>query len=589
MKILLIQPPIQDFYQTSIRTQPIGLAYLAASLQRYGHEVEILDCQTSKKRSIPIPSKLSYLRDFYPFDDRSPFKLYSGYYHFGMSWDEIRKKVENSRADVFGISSSFTPYHGEALEIARIIKQWDRKKVVVMGGAHVSCDPEGVLKSPLIDYVVMGEGEYRLPLLLKRIEGGSGRGIWGIDGTGYRLNGEVRINPLKTFVEDLDRLPHPSKELLDLDRYRIKKKRSTMIITSRGCPHGCAYCSTHLVMGASFRMRSPEDILQEMIECKQRYGIEIFDIEDDNFTFDKERAKKLMSLMIETFGKRNFEFSAMNGISFASLDEELLKLMKGAGFKTINLSYVSTNPSTKERMRRPKTTTQFDKILGETERVGLSVIAYVILGMPGQTIEEMVDTLIYLMGRQVLIGPSVYYPTPGTFLFERCKEEGILPPHPVQWRSSAFPIETKDFNRLDIATLFRLARTINFIKGKMDAGELEEGIIWKELSRVLKDKRKPRVQARTEIEDGAKIDSKKENKVSGRDEAKFHAVWGKDDTFSWIDLLLLLIKERSFFSLVKDSGGKICVIKEEGSKKVLDSFFQRGWEMPTLKSRASMT
>ena len=92
MKILLIQPPIQDFYQTSIRTQPIGLAYLAASLKNHGHEVEILDCQTEKKKSIPIPAELSYLKDFYPFNDRSPFKLYTGYYHFGMSYEEIKQE-----------------------------------------------------------------------------------------------------------------------------------------------------------------------------------------------------------------------------------------------------------------------------------------------------------------------------------------------------------------------------------------------------------------------------------------------------------------------------------------------------------------
>ncbi|MCG6535945.1 MAG: cobalamin B12-binding domain-containing protein, partial [Syntrophales bacterium LBB04] len=76
MKIVLIQPPIRDFYETSIRTQPIGLAYLAASLRSNGHNVEILDCREKKRTSIPIPPELSYLRDFYPFDDRSPFKLY---------------------------------------------------------------------------------------------------------------------------------------------------------------------------------------------------------------------------------------------------------------------------------------------------------------------------------------------------------------------------------------------------------------------------------------------------------------------------------------------------------------------------------
>jgi len=555
MKILLIQPPIQDFYKTSIRTQPIGLAYLAASLVTHGHEVEILDGQTEKKKSIPIPSELSYLRDFYPFNDHSPFKLYTGYYHFGMGWKEIGQKIKDSNADVFGISSSFTPYHGEALEIARIIKEWDRRKIVVLGGAHVSCDPEGVLQSPAVDYALMGEGEKRFPLLLEQIEKQGGGNIKDIDGIGYRKDGEIQINPLQSFIQDLDSLPPPARELLDPDRYRMRKKRSTMIITSRGCPHGCAYCSTHLVMGTSFRTRTPEAILKEMVECRKGYGIQTFDIEDDNFTFDQERAKKLMSLIIKNFGEDRLELSAMNGVSFASLDEELLKLMKRAGFRTINLSFVSTSPLTKEKMGRPKPTTEFDKILKKAEQIGLRVIAYAIFGMPGQTIEEMLDTLIYLMGKRVLIGPSVYYPTPGTPLFERCKREGILPSNLSQWRSSAFPLETKEFNRLDLLTLFRLARAINFIKGKMDEKELDEGITWRELDRVLKERRKFK------------------DKV-------------KDNATSWVDLVLMLFNERSFFSLKKDSGDKKSVSREKSSKKVLDYFFEKAWENPISKSRA---
>jgi len=553
MKILLVQPPVRDFYQTSIRTQPIGLAYLAASLKENGHDVEILDCQTETKTSIPIPAELSYLKDFYPSNDLSPFKLYSGYYHFGMGWAEIRKKIEDSRADVFGISASFTPYHGEALEIARIIKQGDRKRIVVMGGAHVSCDPEGVLQSPSVDYVILGEGEVRFPLLLEQIGEGKARNIQGIDGVGYRDNGEIRINPLRNFIQDLDSITQPARDLLDLDRYRLRKKRSTMMITSRGCPHGCAYCSAHFVMGASFRTRTPNAIIKEMIDCQKQYGIENFDIEDDNFTFDQERAKQFMNLIIETFGERKIELSAMNGISFASLDGELLRLMKRAGFHTINLSYVSTDPSTKERMRRPKPTTEFDRILKQAEQIGLHVIAYAILGMPGQTIEEMVDTLIYLMAQRVLIGPSIYYPTPGTPLFERCKKEDILPPHPVQWRSSAFPIETKEFSRIDLLTLFRLARVINFVKGKIDKKELEEGMTWRGLYRVLRERAK-----------------------------------AKESNMTWIDLFLLLESERSFYSLRKESGRKISVEKEKSSKKVLDHFFERVWEKPIVKSHPSV-
>jgi len=556
MKILLIQPPIQDFYQTSIRTQPVGLAYLAASLKSHGYEVEILDCQTEKKKPIFIPSELSYLRGFYPFDDQSPFKLYTGYYHFGMGWKEIKQKVKDSNADVFGISSSFTPYHGEALEIARIIKEWDPKKMVVMGGAHVSGDPGGVLQTSFVDYTVLGEGEIRFPLLIEKIVKKDFKGIAEMDGIGYREDGEIKINPLQFFIKDLDSLLDPARELLDPDRYRIKKKRSTMIITSRGCPHGCAYCSAHLVMGSSFRTRTPEAILKEMIECRERYDIQAFDIEDDNFTLDQERAKRLMSLVIENFGEEKLDLSAMNGVSFTSLDEELLKLMKRSGFKTINLSLVSTNPLTKEKMGRPKGTTEFDKIIDKSEQVNLNVIAYAILGMPGQTIEEMADTLIYLMGRRVLIGPSVYYPTPNTPLFEKCKKEGILPAQISRWRSSAFPIETKEFNRLDLLTLFRLARLINFIKGKMDRNELDEGLPWRELCAP-----------------------------SAMRSASLNRV--EPNAMSWIDLILLLYEERSFFSLRKGSKGWSSVSKVESSKKVMDYFFAKAWKKPILKSRSS--
>jgi anaerobic magnesium-protoporphyrin IX monomethyl ester cyclase len=549
MKILLIQPPIRDFYQTQIRTQPIGLAYLAATLTAHGYSVEILDCQTEKKRSIPLPPELAYLRAYYPFDDRSPFKLYSGYYHFGMGWDEIGKRVEASRADVFGISSSFTPYHGEALEIASIIKQGDSRRIVVMGGAHVSCDPQGVLESPLVDYAVLGEGEPRLPLLLEHIAQGSIRKIQEMDGIGYRVDGRVRINPLATFVQDLDDLPQPARGLLDLDRYCIKKKRATMIITSRGCPHGCAYCSARLVMGASFRKRSPEGIIQEMLECQRRYGINAFDIEDDNFTFDKARAKRLLSLILETFGQGGLQLSAMNGISFASLDGELLRLMQQAGFKEINLSLVSIDPAIKEGMHRPEEMAGFDEIAAEATSAGLKVIAYAILGMPGQMVTEMVDTLIYLMGRKVLIGPSVYYPCPGTALFELCKRERLLPAAISQWRSSAMPIETRAFNRLDIATLFRLARLLNFIKGRMDRDELDDGLTWRELEQVLK-------------------------------------AHGKEKDPTWPDLLLLLINERSFFSLRVDPAKKASFLKLASSRRVLDHFFNNAWDKPILKSRA---
>ncbi len=549
MKILLIQPPIEDFYRTSIRTQPIGLAYLASSLQSRGDEVEILDCQTDRKKSISTPSALSYLKDFYPFDDRSPFKLYTGFYHFGLDWEEIQRKILESNADVFGISSSFTPYHGEALKVAQLIKEWDSNKVVVMGGSHVSCDPDGVLKNPFVDYIISGEGEYRLSFFVDCLRRGKRDEVGVIDGIGFKRNGEIHINPLRGFIPDLDSLPPPARDLLDLGRYRINRKKSTMIITSRGCPHRCAYCSAPLVMGSSFRARSPEHILQEMMDCHQTFGIEVFDIEDDNFTFDLKRAKRLMALIIEAFGQGRLELFAMNGLSFASLDGELIQLMKKAGFHTLNLSFVSSDPSMKKRIKRPQPITDFDHVLKATEEVGLNVVAYAILGIPSQTVEEMTDTLIYLMGKRVLIGPSIYYPTPGTSLFVMCQKGGMLPPHSTQWRSSALPIETGAFKRLDLITLLRLVRVINFIKGKMDQGEIEEGLSFNQLCETLK---------------------------------------GRPEKTLWGDLLQKILGERTFYGLRRIGDQHVSYFIEGTSKKVFDSFLEKGKFTPIMGSRCSL-
>jgi len=571
MNVLLVQPPIRDFYRTSIRSEPIGLAYLAASLREDGHEVQILDCQTEQKRAVPVPSELSYLKDLYPFYDKSPFKLYTGFYHFGMWWEDIRKRIEDSKADVFGISSSFTPYHGEALGIARIVKEWDQRKIVVMGGAHVSCDPEGVLKSPDVDYVVLGEGEVRFSSLLDLIERKKSEDLEEIDGIGFHRDGALRIHPPREFIHDLDSLPHPARDLYDPGRYRIGKRYSTTIITSRGCPHHCAYCSAHLIMGRAFRARSPEAVIREMLECRTRLGTRLFDIEDDNFTFDRDRAKRLMRGIIEGFGEEKPELRAMNGISFASLDGELLQLMKQAGFRTVNLSFVSTFPSTIAGTLRPEGGIGFERILEETERSGLEAVVYAILGMPDQSIEEMVDTLIYLMGKRVLIGPSVYYPSPGTPLFQRCQERGILPPHSCQWRSAALPIQTEAFDRLDLSTLLRLARTINFLKGKMDETELEEGLTWKGLFQVLKNQR-----------------GKAKAEVKGGEEAKTKVEVGERNGRHWMELLRRMIEERSFFSLKREPNGECLILRERSSKRVLDCFLEKARQRPVLKSRTGL-
>jgi hypothetical protein len=276
-----------------------------------------------------------------------------------------------------------------------------------------------------------------------------------------------------------------------------------------------------------------------------------------------------MKRIIETFGERRLELTAMNGVSFVSLDGELLKLMRRAGFQTVNLSFVCTAPSLKKQIGRPTAANDFGEILKMVEQAALRTIAYAIFGMPGQTIEDMIDTTIYLMTRKVLLGPSIYYPTPRTPLFEKCRAEGILPPMPLQWRSSAFPIETREFDRLDLVTLFRLTRVINFVKGKIDHEELEEGITWKGLFRVVTQK----------------------TRALGLGEGQYRTAeelnpLHQDEKAVWPILLLPLFRERSFFGFIRDHGGRISLMRIRSAKRVLDIFFERAWSEPIVRSQA---
>lgn len=542
MRVLLIQPPVTDFYRTIIRTQPIGLAYLAASLRLGGFQVGILDCQTDRKRRIPIPPELSNLHEHYPFDDKSPFSLFGSFHYYGMDPEEIDRRIEDYQPDAVGISSLFTPYHGEVLEIARIVKKRKPSRIVVVGGSHASAEPESVLADPAVDYVVIGEGERRFPRLLEAV--GRKGPLSELEGIGYRDGTGIRINPARGFIAQLDDIAIPARDLLDPERYRVGKRPATVLITSRGCPHRCTYCSARLVMGSRFRPRSPEAVVAEMKECQSRYGIGAFDIEDDNFTFDMNRAKRLMHLIMETFGERTIHLSAMNGVSYASLDGEILRLMKGAGFDTINLSFVSTETSTTENAKRPPAPA-FDFVLDEAVSSGLKVVAYGIFGLPDQNLHEMMDTLIHLMERRTLIGPSIFYPSPGTVLFERCRNEGMLPAHRSQWRSSAFPVETSHFDRLDLVTIIRIARLINFLKALMDRGVLDEGLT---LNQAIE------------------------------------SVRGRDGDLQWAGLLSLLSEKRTFFGLKKGPDGRLSEEKIHSSRKVIDIFFEKAQERVILKT-----
>ena len=165
---------------------------------------------------------------------------------------------------MIGISALFTPFYREALRVAALAKAVDPACPVVMGGAHVNACPEQVLADPHVDFVVLGEGERTLPELVSALGDNRRAAISAIRGVGYKVRGKLHLPDHGDLIEDIDALPLPARDLIDPARYTLGGKRVTMLITSRGCPYHCTFCSIFLTAGRQFRTRSISSIIDEM-------------------------------------------------------------------------------------------------------------------------------------------------------------------------------------------------------------------------------------------------------------------------------------------------------------------------------------
>jgi radical SAM superfamily enzyme YgiQ (UPF0313 family) len=461
MKILLLQPPIQDFYDTDIRLQPLGLCMLKAMVRERLPEIEVVVRdyhQGYGRKDIPLPPDLSYLKEFYSHPDNSPFSMFHKYVHFGASFVRIAEEVQRENPDLIGISSLFSPYHREAAACAREI----RKRLgspIIMGGPHVSAMPLAVLADPNVEFIVCGEGEKPLVELLKALL--SGGSYDRVDGLGYKRNGEPVLNP-PAGNYGFDELPLPDFSDLPPERYRLGKKPLCFVTTTRGCPHRCEFCSVHLTFREGFRQRTPEQVMHEL---EERYsaGYRAFDFEDDNLSFHKRRFADLLRLVIQRWPAGEIVCTAMNGISYLSLDHEILSLMRRAGFRDLNLSLVSAEEQSLAAANRPHTVRKFLETVEQARSLGFRIVAYQIIGLPSEALDGMIRTMALLSRLPVLLGVSIFYLTPGSPMargFPAMKDSDAF-----KARSTAMAIETDRFCRDDLYTLFITARIINFLKG----------------------------------------------------------------------------------------------------------------------------
>lgn len=449
MRVCLINPPIEDFYITSIRRQPLGLLYIAAALEKAGHQVELINSHSPKKKIMTWPQQFDYLQEFVQQSDplkRFPFK---NYYHFGLSYQEIAQRIQRSTAEVFFISMLFTTYYEESEKIIQIIRQYHPKAQIVLGGYHAALYPEYYLKEKEINFIIAGEGELSAVALLDALKNRASD-YTAVPGLFFKEGAKI-VCTEKKFITDLDCLELPARQYLKARDFKVYQKKAVSLVLSRGCPHNCKFCSSKDFWGNRYRYRSIDNVLAEIAHCYQNYQIEMINFEDDNLFLNKEFSLNFLERLI-AFQKENsicFDLTAMNGVSLEGVDEEVLVKMKEAGFNELNISLVTVSAELQKTLGRPFSTSKFNEIVLLAKKLKMNVRAYFILGLPEQTKVEIEQTIEYLRAWDIKIFPSVYY-----------KIKAPINEWKVQ-RSSSFYNETAFFKRQELLFLFNKAIALN--------------------------------------------------------------------------------------------------------------------------------
>lgn len=431
MRILLVNAPYQFPDPTVHRTELLGLEYLCASLHNAGHEVSLWDPALGE-----------------------PMKLSNGLYYYGTTDKNSYTIIKNYQPDCVGISCHYSFASQEAYNIAVIAKRVNPDITVVMGGLFVSIFHEKALvECDAIDYCLIGESELSLVDLLSYISGKE-KTPQEIDGLIYRQGNALRKNKKCMFVDDLDSIHFPARDLIDITPYlygsTIKRlyglgnKPALSILTSRSCPNRCSYCNMWLVHGSRWRGRSVENVLDEIDEIVNKYKAEHVFIIDDNFTFKPERTNIICEKIIEK--GYTFRWNTPNGISVKRIDEEMAVLMKRAGCANVCIAIESGSEYIRKVvMNKRISNDEIEHAVACFKKADIPVVGFIMIGMPGEDESRFEETLKFVKSLPLTsIVVSYAIPFPGTKLYENLIKGGIL--------DSNFSIGMDDFNTPVYAT-----------------------------------------------------------------------------------------------------------------------------------------
>ncbi len=406
-------PPVRLYRETmKLVFSPLGVAYIA-SVIRDDVEVEIMDAAAEGFNREEI--------------------LDENFIRFGSSLADVRRRIEYFKPDVVGMSCLFSSVFPMVREVCQEVKRIDPDIITITGGTYPTFMPEYCLSEPSLDLIALGEGETTMQDIIRRVN--QGKPISDIDGLAYKDNGDVIVNAKTKYIEDLDSIPFPARDLLPMETYNrigvphsfsAASRYNAPLITSRGCPAHCIYCSSTKFWGNRYRFRSPENVLDEIEELVTKWGIKEIQFEDDNITANRERARQIFQGIID----RGFDvkFNFPNGVALWTLDEELIDLIVEAGAYEMTLAFESGCQEVLSRIvKKPLNLKKARKITKYIKSKDIRTNAFFIFGFPGETLDQMQQT--FRFANEMRTDMAYFFvanPLPGTEMYRMAKDMKML-------------------------------------------------------------------------------------------------------------------------------------------------------------------
>ena len=373
--------------------------------------------------------------------------IFSHYVRCGMKDEQALDEIGRYQPSAVCISIMFSCFHDTAERLARKIRARFPHIVIIAGGSHVTVNFRDVLASGAIDYCLRYEGEQTLPRLLHLIE--DGMPADSVEGIAYGRD-PVVYNRSHTWIRNLDEV-HPAYDMISPGDY----SRTVTVITSRGCPFACEFCTVHLSMGRAYRARSARNVVDEL-ETYINRGFTRFNIEDDNFTFDVDRAKEICKGIADR--GLHCEIYLPNGVAVQSLDEECIRLMAAAGVKKLFMGLETTSEDLLSALKKKHTSLlQIQTAVRLCRQYGIAAGGSLIIGFPSQTIEDILLDIATLIRLNIAIyAINALYPLPGTEMYEECIRRGLLTgkEDPIFLGSDNYVIHNDSFSKEDLYSLW---------------------------------------------------------------------------------------------------------------------------------------